>query len=152
MNVAEIAYIVVLGFGGTGILPAMLAAVLHTSASAMVIFNSARLVRFGEHLQRIAAAPPPAGLRHSPRRPAGNERHEGSTASTGSSAGGGGVTCRRSPRHVPASTDDRARAEIGAGAYVMIIRSVAALGKGTIPSKPWRPAWRPPAQRRQRRS
>ena len=39
--------LVIAGFGG---LPAMLAAFLHTVASAIVIFNSARLVRFGEGL------------------------------------------------------------------------------------------------------
>jgi Cd2+/Zn2+-exporting ATPase len=39
--------LVLAGFGG---LPAMLAAFLHTVASAIVIFNSARLVRFGEGL------------------------------------------------------------------------------------------------------
>jgi Cd2+/Zn2+-exporting ATPase len=50
-------YIVVLlvlaGFGG---LPAMLAAFLHTVSSAIVIFNSARLVRFGEDLDAQRAA------------------------------------------------------------------------------------------------
>ncbi len=45
-------YIVVLEvLAALGIFGAMLAAFLHTVASAMVIFNSARLVRFGEHLQ-----------------------------------------------------------------------------------------------------
>ena len=34
----------------TGTLTAIPAAILHTIASAVVIFNSARLVRFGEHL------------------------------------------------------------------------------------------------------
>lgn len=41
-----------------GYLPAMLAALLHTVASAFVIFNSARLVRFGENLE---SAPLSAG-------------------------------------------------------------------------------------------
>jgi Cd2+/Zn2+-exporting ATPase len=41
---------------GFGQLPAMLAAFLHTIASALVIFNSARLVRFGEDLDRRKAA------------------------------------------------------------------------------------------------
>ncbi|MGB4257929.1 MAG: cation-translocating P-type ATPase [Phycisphaerae bacterium] len=95
-----ITYIVALELlAALGHLPAMLAAVLHTSASVMVIFNSARLVRSGEHLQAHAVAPPPAGTQHSPpRRPAANGAgHEGSTASPGSSAGGGGVTCRLRP-------------------------------------------------------
>jgi len=39
--------LILAGFGG---LPAMLAAFLHTVASAIVVFNSARLVRFGEDL------------------------------------------------------------------------------------------------------
>jgi Cd2+/Zn2+-exporting ATPase len=39
--------LVLAGFGG---LPAMLAAFFHTVASAIVVFNSARLVRFGEEL------------------------------------------------------------------------------------------------------
>jgi Cd2+/Zn2+-exporting ATPase len=47
-----IAYITTLEtLAALGYLPAMAAAVLHTSASAIVIFNSARLVRFGEELQ-----------------------------------------------------------------------------------------------------
>jgi hypothetical protein len=35
----------------------MLAAFLHMIASAIVIFNSARLVRYGEHLQTAPLAP-----------------------------------------------------------------------------------------------
>ncbi len=35
---------------GLGILPPLVGAVLHTIAATVVIFNSARLVRFGEHL------------------------------------------------------------------------------------------------------
>ncbi len=58
-----VAYIVVLEvLAALGYLPAMLAAVLHTVASALVIFNSARLVRFGEHLEStpaVAARPGP---------------------------------------------------------------------------------------------
>lgn len=47
-----VAYIVVLEtLGALGKVPPMLAAFLHVVASAFVIFNSARLVRFGEHLQ-----------------------------------------------------------------------------------------------------
>ncbi len=46
-----IAYISILEtLAALGYLPAMAAALLHTSASAVVIFNSARLVRFGEDL------------------------------------------------------------------------------------------------------
>jgi Cd2+/Zn2+-exporting ATPase len=37
----------------------MLAAALHAGASALVIFNSARLVRFGEHLQTAPLRPAP---------------------------------------------------------------------------------------------
>lgn len=49
-------YIVVLEvLAALGIFGAMLAAFLHTIASAMVIFNSARLVRFGEHLGTVSA-------------------------------------------------------------------------------------------------
>ena len=44
-----------------------LAAVMHTAASAIVVFNSARLVRFGEHLEphrpAVATAEPDAGGR-----------------------------------------------------------------------------------------
>ncbi|HPD28926.1 MAG TPA: cation-translocating P-type ATPase [Phycisphaerae bacterium] len=47
-----ITYIVVLEtLGALGKISPMLAAFLHVVASAIVIFNSARLVRFGEHLQ-----------------------------------------------------------------------------------------------------
>jgi Cd2+/Zn2+-exporting ATPase len=62
-----VAYIVILEvFAALGYLPAMLAALFHTLASAIVIFNSARLVRFGEDLDtggtsvigRTDAAPP----------------------------------------------------------------------------------------------
>ena len=35
----------------------MLAAFLHTVSSALVVFNSARMVRFGEHLESHAATP-----------------------------------------------------------------------------------------------
>lgn len=46
-----ITYIIVLELcAATGYLSPMLAAALHTLAGAIVIFNSARLVRFGEHL------------------------------------------------------------------------------------------------------
>ncbi len=50
--------LILAGFGG---LPAMLAAFLHSVASALVIFNSARLVRYGEDLDANkpkAKAPP----------------------------------------------------------------------------------------------
>lgn len=61
-----VAYITTLEvLAALGYLPAMLAAILHTSASAIVIFNSARLVRFGEHLQTRPARPPS----RSPQRP-----------------------------------------------------------------------------------
>jgi len=61
-----VAYIVALEtIAVMGYLPAMLAAILHTVASAIVIFNSARLVRFGEHLDSHV----PAG-RETPARPA----------------------------------------------------------------------------------
>ena len=57
-----IAYITTLEIlAALGYLPAMAAALLHTSASAIVIFNSARLVRFGEDLptRMIEATPRP---------------------------------------------------------------------------------------------
>jgi Zn2+/Cd2+-exporting ATPase len=56
-----VTYILVLEvLGAMGVISPMLAALLHTLASAVVIFNSARLVRFGEHLGSVpmAAAPP----------------------------------------------------------------------------------------------
>jgi Cd2+/Zn2+-exporting ATPase len=52
--------LVLAGFGG---LPAMLAAFLHTVSSIIVIFNSARLVRFGENLDAERAARASAGKR-----------------------------------------------------------------------------------------
>ncbi len=61
-----VCYIVVLEVlaGALGWISPMAAAVLHVLASALVIFNSARLVRFGEHLQPAATPsaeqPPPA--------------------------------------------------------------------------------------------
>ncbi len=59
-----LAYIVVAEtVAGLGHLPPMLAAVLHTVASAMVVFNSARLVRFGEELH---AAPVPLAREPAP--------------------------------------------------------------------------------------
>lgn len=52
-----IAYIATLEtLAALGYLPAMAAALLHTAASAIVIFNSARLVRFGEDLPTKAVA------------------------------------------------------------------------------------------------
>ncbi|MBI4580665.1 MAG: cation-translocating P-type ATPase, partial [Planctomycetes bacterium] len=61
-----VAFIVILLIlGAVGYLGAMLAAFLHTVASAVVIFNSARLVRFGEDL--TAGQMPQVGQ---PRRPA----------------------------------------------------------------------------------
>jgi Cd2+/Zn2+-exporting ATPase len=62
-----IAYIATLEvLAALGYLPAMLAAILHTSASAIVIFNSARLVRFGEHLQARAATLPSCNAERPP--------------------------------------------------------------------------------------
>ncbi len=53
-----VSYIVVLEvLGATGKISPMLAALLHTVASAVVIFNSARLVRFGEHLGSAPLVP-----------------------------------------------------------------------------------------------
>src|SRR5689334_2530720 len=56
-----VGYIVVLEvLGAMGIITPIFAAFLHMVASAIVIFNSARLVRFGEHLQvtpQVAARP-----------------------------------------------------------------------------------------------
>jgi len=64
-----VAFIVILlTLGALGYLPAMMAAFLHMVASAVVIFNSARLVRFGEDVEAADArqavrprrvAPPP---------------------------------------------------------------------------------------------
>ncbi|MHC4675180.1 MAG: heavy metal translocating P-type ATPase, partial [Planctomycetota bacterium] len=50
-----VTYIVVLEvLGAMGLLAPMLAAFLHAVASVVVIFNSARLVRYGEHIQPAA--------------------------------------------------------------------------------------------------
>jgi len=46
---------------GLGRIPPMLAAVLHMIASALVVFNSARLVRFGEELEPAATSPAAPG-------------------------------------------------------------------------------------------
>ncbi|MCC6579351.1 MAG: cadmium-translocating P-type ATPase [Phycisphaeraceae bacterium] len=63
-----VAYIVVLEvLGAMGILPPMVAAFLHMIASAIVIFNSARLVRYGEHLESAGISPV---ARPTPPRPA----------------------------------------------------------------------------------
>jgi Cd2+/Zn2+-exporting ATPase len=52
-----VGYIVILEvLGAMGVISPMLAAALHTIASAIVIFNSARLVRYGEHLTPASAA------------------------------------------------------------------------------------------------
>ncbi len=62
-----VAYIVVLEvLAALGIFGAMLAAFLHTIASALVIFNSARLVRFGEHLESSPAVGKAAPRKPSP--------------------------------------------------------------------------------------
>jgi len=45
--------VVLLVLGAMGRITPMVAAFLHTLASAVVIFNSARLVRYGEHLERV---------------------------------------------------------------------------------------------------
>jgi Cd2+/Zn2+-exporting ATPase len=53
-------YILVLEvLGAMGKIQPMAAAFFHMVASAIVIFNSARLVRFGEHLGAHAPTPPP---------------------------------------------------------------------------------------------
>ena len=50
-----VSYIVVLEvLGALGMIAPMLAAFLHAIASLVVLFNSARLVRFGEHLESPA--------------------------------------------------------------------------------------------------
>ncbi|MEE9296217.1 MAG: hypothetical protein V3W34_14820, partial [Phycisphaerae bacterium] len=49
--------LVVMPLAVSGTLTAIPAALLHTLASAVVIFNSARLVRFGEELEPHAPAP-----------------------------------------------------------------------------------------------
>jgi Cd2+/Zn2+-exporting ATPase len=60
-----VGYIVVLEvLGAMGIIRPIVAAFLHMVASAIVIFNSARLVRFGEHLE----TPQPAAPRPAPPR------------------------------------------------------------------------------------
>jgi Cd2+/Zn2+-exporting ATPase len=56
-----VVFIVILGpLAILGKLPAVWAAFFHTIASAVVIFNSARLVRFGEELTHPTAARPAA--------------------------------------------------------------------------------------------
>lgn len=59
--------LVVMPLAVTGTLTAIPAALLHTLASAVVIFNSARLVRFGEEL---SPHPTPAELGYEPPQPA----------------------------------------------------------------------------------
>ena len=54
--------------GAMGYLPPMWAAFLHMIASAIVIFNSARLVRFDEHVQSTPTTTP---TRPAPARPVG---------------------------------------------------------------------------------
>jgi len=62
-----VAYITTLEvLAALGYLPAMLAAILHTSASAIVIFNSARLVRFDEHRVARPVTPSPRRRQGSP--------------------------------------------------------------------------------------
>jgi Cd2+/Zn2+-exporting ATPase len=57
-----VVYIVVLEIlGATGYVQPMLAAILHSLSSAVVIFNSARLVRFGEHLEQSPGSSPQPG-------------------------------------------------------------------------------------------
>lgn len=48
----------------------MVAAFLHMLASAVVIFNSARLVRYGEHLEHVPLRPTGGGTRVEPAAPA----------------------------------------------------------------------------------
>jgi Cd2+/Zn2+-exporting ATPase len=50
-----------------GLVPPLLAAVLHVLASVVVIFNSARLVRQGEELEEAAAGPAPEAPSPAPR-------------------------------------------------------------------------------------
>jgi Zn2+/Cd2+-exporting ATPase len=66
-----VCYIVVLEVlaGALGWISPMVAAILHVLASALVIFNSARLVRFGEHLQPAAAPSAEQPLRGAPASP-----------------------------------------------------------------------------------
>jgi Cd2+/Zn2+-exporting ATPase len=45
-----------------GWLPVILAAVLHLGGAVVVVFNSARLVRYGEHLEPHAAVGPRSGF------------------------------------------------------------------------------------------
>jgi Cd2+/Zn2+-exporting ATPase len=63
--------VVLLTLGAMGIINPMIAAAFHTVASAFVIFNSARLVRFDEHLATTPLRPstpshPPAPRPHAP--------------------------------------------------------------------------------------
>jgi len=55
---------------GMGVLNPILGAVLHTVAATFVIFNSARLVRFGEDLHAATADEPPAPMRETEAVPA----------------------------------------------------------------------------------
>jgi len=54
--------VVLLALSAMGKMSPMLGAFLHMVASAVVIFNSARLVRFGEHLEAAPLRPAAAGL------------------------------------------------------------------------------------------
>jgi Cd2+/Zn2+-exporting ATPase len=49
---------------GLGIIPPVWGALLHMLAATFVIFNSARLVRFGEELHEAEAAEPAAPMPH----------------------------------------------------------------------------------------
>jgi len=58
--------VVLLVLGATGRINPMVAAFLHMVSSAVVIFNSARLVRFGEHLEGHALTATPAATASAP--------------------------------------------------------------------------------------
>jgi len=58
--------VVLLVLGATGRINPMVAAFLHMVSSAVVIFNSARLVRFGEHLEGHALTATPSATASAP--------------------------------------------------------------------------------------
>ncbi len=58
--------VVLLVLGATGRINPMVAAFLHMVSSAVVIFNSARLVRFGEHLEGHALTATPSATASPP--------------------------------------------------------------------------------------
>jgi Zn2+/Cd2+-exporting ATPase len=53
---------IILGMSLSKFLPPVMAAVLHFASSIVVVFNSARLVRFGEHLDHKAGDKVPGTL------------------------------------------------------------------------------------------